>query len=594
MDENYIRALQTLKNLLPDEAQGEFSVYEARMMDNLYRQRMFGTNPTASSEWAMIMDGLNRLTQKYGLTSFNDLAYSDRASGIANPPQAATTAGPATGSQQTATRGKPARTTPPEPRISLLTDTIPTAYYHYLDAKRFPLVKVQIDNSGPDCDDATLTISTVIEDHSDTSTTTLKVKKGERREKTLMPLLKAPALKALHNVQRVSLHVTVRQNAPITAILDERTEHLRLLARNSALLGARGLNGEITDLTKFLAAWVTPYSLPMQHWLHSAGERLPDPQRGFVGYEEGDTIADIADNVRAQARAIFQVLKERSNIQYRHLPTSQGATDNQIVQRVQLPVESLTTKFANCIEGSVLFASLLEAAAIDPVIVLIPEHAFVGWHINRDVDQYEFLDTTKISSESFENAQKIAQDYFTQAQQAGDFERDLFDPRGFARIIDVAACRKEGIYSLESDWDRDIALSNSPRLDTASDNLSHPPTSRPQSSSSVNSANREPSLTSLPTNLGNRYRNLLLDSGMCDSAGKLRSLFVGELATYRHRLPDGTDAQDRASQLIAYLDGKTKQGRPVLLILLEHLRPHMPDDDGRSELEQLYREMGDA
>jgi hypothetical protein len=170
-----------------------------------------------------------------------------------------------------------------------------------------------------------------------------------------------------------------------------------------------------------------------------------------VGYGGENTFSEIADNVRAQARAIFQVLKERSDIQYRHLPASQGATDDQIVQRVQLPVESLTVKFANCIEGSVLFASLLEATAIDPAIILIPEHAFVGWHSDRNANQYEFLDMKVLASESFETAQKIAQDYFDQAQQAGYFARDLFDPRGFARIIDVASCRREGIYSLESE-----------------------------------------------------------------------------------------------------------------------------------------------
>jgi hypothetical protein len=585
MYDNFILALQALKKLLPGEAQNEFAVYEARLMENLYQKRLFGTNPTLKIEQNIIIDELNRLAQTYGVTSFNDLCYPEYG-GLANrQPQGHMTSASTTNEQPAGKRDKAIRTTTPDVRITLLTDTIPTAYYHYLDSQLFPLVKVQIDNSGPYCDDATLTISTVIEDHSDTATTTLKVRKGETSEKTLMPLLKNQTLKTLHNVQRVTLHITIRQNTPIAAILEERTEHLRLLAPDVALLGARGPDGEITDLTNFLAAWVTPYALPIQNWLHAASERLPEPQRGFTGYG-AQTSAEIASTVRMQARAIFQALQANSNIRYRHLPASQGATEDQIVQRIQLPVESLATRLANCIESSVLFASLLEAAAIDPIIVLIPDHAFVGWHTYRGSDQYEFLEMQRPSSDSFENAQQIAQERFRQAQQAEDFERELFDPRGFARIIDIAACRKKGIYSLISEWDREIALPGLSHIDSPSTHRSLSLTSHHQTE---NSTRRESTASILSTELYTRYCNLLLDSGICDSIGKLRSLFVGELATYRYRLPDGTDAYDRANQLLAYLAGKTKQGRPLLLILLEYLRPLMPDDDSRSELDQLYQ-----
>ena len=44
-----------------------------------------------------------------------------------------------------------------------------------------------------------------------------------------------------------------------------------------------------------------------------------------------------------------------------------------------LPRESLADKEANCINGTVLFASLLEGISMSPAIVLVPGHAFLAW-----------------------------------------------------------------------------------------------------------------------------------------------------------------------------------------------------------------------
>src|SRR5690349_16542788 len=96
---------------------------------------------------------------------------------------------------------------------------------------------------------------------------------------------------------------------------------------------------------------------------------------------------------------------------------------------------------------------------------------------------------------------------------------------------------------------------------------------------------------SLSKDLIDRYRQILLASGISATAETSKSLFIGELATYRPFLPDGINEQDRVSKLIVYLDGKTKQGRPVLLTLLELLKSYIPeDDDLLGELERLQRE----
>lgn len=131
-------------------------------------------------------------------------------------------------------------------------------------------------------------------------------------------------------------------------------------------------------------------------------------------------------------------------------PLNLGEQAGQVTQRVRLPTESLAAGgSANCIDGTVLFASLLELASIDPFIVIVPGHAFVGWRIWQGVHEYEFLETTMIGSDDFNAAQQVAQAQYNDALMRGYLNRGLFDPAGFARLIDVAACRTKGILPLE-------------------------------------------------------------------------------------------------------------------------------------------------
>ena len=55
-----------------------------------------------------------------------------------------------------------------------------------------------------------------------------------------------------------------------------------------------------------------------------------------------------------------------------------------------------------------LFASLLEAITLRPAIVLVPGHAFVGWQRDpTDAASWEYLETTVVSSSTFEEASTI-------------------------------------------------------------------------------------------------------------------------------------------------------------------------------------------
>jgi hypothetical protein len=337
---------------------------------------------------------------------------------------------------------------PPGISVSLLTRIVLTAFCHQLDTEAFPLVAVTLDNTGQGCANAALRVSAGIEDYSDVAIANPHVSQGEQVRVSLLPVLKPTAVATLNEIRPATLRVTVEQTAPTVRMLYDRTERIQLHARDTALLAVKAPDGSIIDLTEYLAGWITPHRPEIEELLRRAAEH--HPSRRFVGYQGAPTLVQGAEIVRAQARAIFTVLKQDTSLVYIDSPLNLGEQAGQVTQRVRLPTESLAAGgSANCIDGTVLFASLLELASIDPFIVVVPGHAFVGWRIWQGVDQYEFLETTMIGSDNFDAAQQAAQDQYDDVLMKGYFSRGLFDPGGFARLIDVASCRANGILPLE-------------------------------------------------------------------------------------------------------------------------------------------------
>ena len=105
-----------------------------------------------------------------------------------------------------------------------------------------------------------------------------------------------------------------------------------------------------------------------------------------------------------------------------------GAGPGQVTQRTRLPRESLRHKSANCIDGTVLMASLLEAASLHAAIVLVPGHAFVGWETWPGTDEWDYLETTMIATHDFEAAGQRARTLFERFAAEDLAERRRPDP----------------------------------------------------------------------------------------------------------------------------------------------------------------------
>src|SRR5437763_1873705 len=75
---DYEQGLEQLKQRLHSTKwEDEFLVYELRLRDNLYNERLYGSNEQIRSDRARIIEQLNRLAQRVK-TNFNNLCLSHR------------------------------------------------------------------------------------------------------------------------------------------------------------------------------------------------------------------------------------------------------------------------------------------------------------------------------------------------------------------------------------------------------------------------------------------------------------------------------------------------------------------------------------
>lgn len=167
--------------------------------------------------------------------------------------------------------------------------------------------------------------------------------------------------------------------------------------------------------------WVTPNMDSISAIHKQIGEKFPN--------------GTISDKSIETVKAVYDVLAQKH---IRYVDNSHDAGGG---QKIKYPIQVLQKRQANCIEGVVLFASILESLEFQPLIVLIPGHAILGWYTNKEKTEMEFLETTAAFQEgvNFESANKEGIKTYKANFESGAFEK------GESLIIDVDKIREKGI-----------------------------------------------------------------------------------------------------------------------------------------------------
>jgi hypothetical protein len=116
-----------------------------------------------------------------------------------------------------------------------------------------------------------------------------------------------------------------------------------------------------------------------------------------LGYQWGPSFVDL------QVAALWRVLHDRG-FQYSSITDNSGYNDSKglFSQTVRTFDNSLKTNQANCVDGTVVFASVLKRIGLRPVMVTVPGHCFLGYYgSDTTTTDIRFLETTMIANKTF-------------------------------------------------------------------------------------------------------------------------------------------------------------------------------------------------
>lgn len=263
--------------------------------------------------------------------------------------------------------------------------------------------------------------------------------------------------------QEETVRVTEFEIVPVAAKLLELTERVNTSFKITVIASGEIICEEEYELAlmpfdqwlgtsilpQTLVSFITPNHPAISSLILKAAAKLKDlsGSSSFHAYQAGNS-----NDVRMQVAAIYAALHDEG-IVYRGLPASYEA----VGQRITLPDQVLATKLGNCIELTLLFASVLESVGINCGIIIQKGHAYLAvWLVDdccaygicddasfiekkcsRGIDEMIVLECTQVAQEktSFEKAVTIA-------------EQHLADHSQFEMLIDVLRCRLERFLPL--------------------------------------------------------------------------------------------------------------------------------------------------
>ena len=145
-----------------------------------------------------------------------------------------------------------------------------------------------------------------------------------------------------------------------------------------------------------------------------------------------------------QVEAIYNQLKALKLSYVSSSTVDFGTTNTALIkpgeytgQKIRFPDSSIATTNYNCIDGVVLFASLMESVGIKPIVVLVPGHSYVGWYVNKEKTIANYLETTLLSSSTYDEANSYALKAFATDKL-----------KNTTKILDVEKLRSEGYMPL--------------------------------------------------------------------------------------------------------------------------------------------------
>lgn len=244
--------------------------------------------------------------------------------------------------------------------------------------------------------------------------------------------------------------LTERISCILYVAVTKGTEELARQSEEIAVLAFDQWPGFPRYFPDLLAAFITPNHPAMAGLLQTASKYLQkwtdDPS--LEGYQAGDP-----NRILAMAGAAYAAIQEK-NITYSSAP----ASFEDMGQRVRLVDQILEQHFGTCLDMTLLYAGLLEAMHLNPILVMRSGHIFAGvWIVDDTFPDPWTDDPSQLEKRLADGVNEVVvvectamcagkKITFDQARIAG--ENNVNDYAEFEFSIDVTRARRSGVRPL--------------------------------------------------------------------------------------------------------------------------------------------------
>lgn len=306
---------------------------------------------------------------------------------------------------------------------------IPSATYHLFGNVYQHYVDVELVNNSSQ--EIRTKIEAQIMNFTDASFQTVDIPANESGVVSLTPPLMPNVLDLLSEQKRTNFHIKVTyvENG-VEKLVFEDTVSVTMLAKRDMVLWMENI-----DFRENIAAWVTPNDSSIDGFFSTAKKYMPGGS--FSGYQEDE------EGVFNQLEKIYYTLKTEYKISYVSTPNFRTYNNGEdVIQRIRFPSETLQSGIGNCIETTVLFASIFESLELQTAIMFRPGHAYVAVKTH---EYWYFIETTMLGQQdvSFYDALRVGLDTYNKDKPHLDNNEEGY------LILHISDCRAAGISPIE-------------------------------------------------------------------------------------------------------------------------------------------------
>ena len=186
------------------------------------------------------------------------------------------------------------------------------------------------------------------------------------------------------NTEKIILTVPAKAVAKDESSYSEASCHVYdengqiVMSRSSTVCIRSRFDLDLKNLCRRTAEFVNPLNSAVV----SLVDRIDGPIAAAMGEKFSITGYQCPDNVLCQMEATYTAIRDMGMA---YVSDTSTLNDENRFQRVRTPEKVLEDHSGNCIELSILFASIFEAMNLEPVIVFPEGHAMVGVVVGTDV-----------------------------------------------------------------------------------------------------------------------------------------------------------------------------------------------------------------